>query len=65
MFRLLDGQLGATRKDGRLYSCYYGKECTFAHISIAGKSKESLGDMVATIMPSVKADLFKAIRSRK
>jgi hypothetical protein len=61
----LGGQLGATRKDGRPYSCNYGKECTFAHVSIAGKSKERLGDLVSTMMPSVKADLTRAILSRK
>jgi hypothetical protein len=30
-----------------------------------GKSKERLGDIVSSMMPSVKADLTKAILSRK
>jgi hypothetical protein len=40
----LGRQLGATRKVGRPYACNYGKECSFAHVSVAGKSNEKLND---------------------
>ena len=61
----MGSQLGATRKDGRSYACDFGKDCSFAHVSVAGKSKERLGDIVSSMMPSVKADPTKAILSRK
>jgi hypothetical protein len=60
----LGSQLGAVRKDGRPYSCNFGKNCNFAHVSIAGKSKERLADLVSTMAPNVKADLSKAILNR-
>jgi hypothetical protein len=53
------------RKDGRPYSCNFGKDCSFAHVSIAGKSRERLTDLVSAMAPSVKADLAKAILNRK
>jgi hypothetical protein len=61
----LGSQLGALRKDGRPYSCNFGKDCNFAHVSIAGKSKERLADLVSTMALNVKADLAKAILNRK
>jgi hypothetical protein len=61
----LGSQLGAIRKDGRPYSCNFGKDCSFAHVSVAGKSKDRLNDMVSAMAANVKSDLTKAIQSRK
>jgi hypothetical protein len=44
----LGKQLAAVRKDGRPYACGFGKVCTFAHVSIAGKSNQKL--LSATIL---------------
>ena len=61
----LGSQLGAVRKDGRPYTCNFGKECAFTHVVIAGKSESKLTDIVATMTPHVREDLMKAIQSRK
>ena len=61
----LGSQLGAVRKDGRPYTCNFGKECSFTHVVIAGKSESKLTDIVATMTPHVREDLMKAIQSRK
>jgi hypothetical protein len=61
----LGSQLGAVRKDGRPYTCNFGKECNFTHVATAGKSESKLADMVATMTPHVREDLMKAIQSRK
>jgi hypothetical protein len=61
----LGAQLSAIRKDGRAYSCSHGKECTYRHISIAGKSKQKLEEVVASMTASVRFDLKKAIDDRK
>jgi hypothetical protein len=61
----LGSQLGAIRKDRRPYACGFDKDCAFAHVSVAGKSKDRLSKMVSAIAPNVKSDLTKAIQSRK
>jgi hypothetical protein len=61
----LGSQLGAIRKDGRPYSCNFGKDCSYVHVSVAEKSKDRLNDMVSVMAAKVKADLTKAIQSRK
>lgn len=61
----LGSQLGATRKDGRPYVCNFGKDCSFAHISVSGKTNEKLMEIVSSMAPNVKADLTKAVNSRK
>jgi hypothetical protein len=61
----LGSQLGAIKKDGRPYACGFGKDCAFAHVSVGGKSKERLSEMVSTMALNVRSDLTKAIQSRK
>lgn len=61
----LGSQLAAVRKDGRPYACSHGKECTYRHISVAGKSNQKLLDIVASMPVPVRADLKKAIEDRK
>ena len=61
----LGGQLGATRRDGRAYECKFGKDCTFSHVSIAGKTSEKLLDIAAGLPSSALADIKKAIAARK
>lgn len=58
-------QLGAVRKDGRPYACNFGKDCAFSHVSVAGKSKTRLRDIVSTMTPGVRTDLTKAIEDKK
>lgn len=58
-------QLGAVRKDGRPHACNFGKDCAFSHVSVAGKSKTRLRDIVSTMMPGVRTDLTKAIEDKK
>ena len=58
-------QLSAVRKDGRPYTCGFGKECTFAHVSIAGKSEQKLLEVAAGMPPPMKQDIIKAIQGRK
>jgi hypothetical protein len=45
----LGKQLSAVRKDGRPYSCGYGKDCTFSHLSIVGKSDQKLLEIAASM----------------
>ena len=61
----LGKQLSAVRKDGRPYSCGFGKDCTFVHMSIVGKSDQKLLEVAATMPPSMKQDISKAIHSKK
>jgi hypothetical protein len=61
----LGKQLAATRKDGRPYTCAYGKDCTFVHMSIAGKSNQKLLEVATTMPPPMKQDISRAINSRK
>ena len=58
-------QLGAVRKDGRPYACTFGKDCAFSHVSVAGKSKTRLKDIVSTMTPGVRTNLTKAIEDKK
>ena len=53
------------RKDGRVYSCTFGKECDFWHMSIAGKSSEKLAEAVASMPAVAQADLRKALQGKK
>ena len=61
----LEGQLGAARRDGRVYECKFGKDCIFSHVSIAGKTSEKLLDIAAGLPPAALADIKKAIAARK
>ena len=54
---ILGSQLSAVRKDGRPYACTFGKDCAFSHVSVAGKSKTRLKDIVSAMTPGVRADL--------
>ena len=58
-------QLSAVRKDGRPYTCSHGKDCTYRHISILGKSNQKLIDLTASMPPTIRAELRKAIDGRK
>jgi hypothetical protein len=61
----LGKQLSAVRKDGRAYSCGYDKNCTFAHVSITGKSDERLTEIANTMPSPIKSDMVRAINLRK
>ena len=61
----LGGQLGATRRDGQLYECRFGKDCIFGHVSIAGKTNQKLVDIAAGLPSTAQADIKKAIAARK
>lgn len=58
-------QLAAVRKDGRPYACGFDKNCTFVHLSIAGKSDEKLLEIAGTMPSPIKSDLIRAINLRK
>jgi hypothetical protein len=53
----LGKQLAAARKYGRSYTCAYGKDCTFVHISMTGKSDQKLLEVAATMPPPMKQDI--------
>lgn len=61
----LGKQLAAVRKDGRPYACGYGKDCTFSHVSIAGKTDQRLTEIVSGMPSPIKQDLLKALQSKK
>jgi hypothetical protein len=61
----LGKQLAAVRKDGRPYACGYGKDCTFSHISIVGKSDQKLLEIAAGMPPPMKSDITRAVNLRK
>lgn len=61
----LGKQLSAVRKDGRAYTCGFDKNCTFAHVSIAGKSSERLMEIANTMPSPIKSDMVRAINLRK
>ena len=61
----IGSQLAALKKDGRAYICSRGKECTYQHISVSGKSHQKLKDIISTMPNSVRADLTKALEERK
>jgi hypothetical protein len=58
----LGKQLAAVRKDGRPYTCGFGKDCTFVHMSIAGKSDQKLLEVMP---PPMKQDITRAIHAKK
>jgi Alliinase EGF-like domain len=57
--------LAAVRKDGRPYTCGFGKDCTFVHMSIAGKSDQKLLEVAAAMPPPMKQDITRAIHAKK
>lgn len=61
----LGSQLEAVRKDGRKYKCSHGKDCTYRHISASGKSNQKLYDIIASMPPSIRSDLKRAIDKRE
>jgi hypothetical protein len=61
----LGKQLAAVRKDGRPYACGFGKDCTFVHMSIAGKSDQKLLEIAAGMPSPMKQDIVKAIQAKK
>ena len=61
----LGKQLAAVRKDGRPYTCGYGKDCTFVHMSIVGKTDQKLLEIAAGMPPPMKADITRAVNLRK
>ena len=61
----LGKQLAAVRKDGRPYACGFGKDCTFSHVSIVGKSNQKLLKIAAGMPSPMRQDLTKAIGSKK
>ena len=58
-------QLSAVRKDGCPYSCAHGKDCTYRHVTVSGKSDQKLIDLIASMPPTIRDDLRKAIANRK
>ena len=56
--------LDAVTKDGRPYVCRFGKDCSFRHLSIDGKSKQSLLDIVGSLTAVPRADLMRAVVKR-
>ena len=61
----LGKQLSAVRKDGRPYACGFGKDCTFVHVSIVGKSDQKLLEIAAGMPPPMKQDITRAIQAKK
>ena len=60
----LGSLLGAVNKDGRPYSCKFGGDCAFDHMTLAGKSKQRLLDIVGSLTATPRADLTRAVMSR-
>jgi hypothetical protein len=60
----LGKQLAAVRKDGRPYACGFGKDCTFVHMSIAGKSDQKLLEVAAAMPPPMRQDIARAINAK-
>ena len=58
-------QLSARRKDGRPYTCSHGKDCSYRHVSLDGKSKQKLMEMTSAMHPTIRDDLRKSIELRK
>ena len=56
--------LGAVNKDGRPYSCQFGKDCAFRHLSVEDKSKQRLLDIVGSLTATPRADLTRALVKR-
>ena len=60
----LGSALGAVTKDGRPYSCKFGKDCAFKHVAIESKSKQKLLDIVGSLTAVARADLTRAVVKR-
>ena len=60
----LGSGLRAVTKDGRPYTCKFGKDCSFKHIDIEGKSKQKLLDIVGSLTAVARADLTRAVVKR-
>ena len=60
----LGSALGAINKDGRPYSCEWGKDCTFVHVSVSGKAKSRLMDIVGSLPAGPRADLMRELEKR-
>ena len=58
----MGGLLGAVKKDGRPYRCEFGSNCSYKHISPAGKSDEKVLDYIESMSTTARFDLRKAIR---
>ena len=56
--------LGAVNKDGRPYTCKFGKDCAFRHVSVDDKSKQRLLDIVGSLTSTPRADLTRAVIKR-
>ena len=50
-------QLNAVRKDGRTYTCGFGKDCTFTYMLVAGKSNQKLNEIASGMPSPLKQDL--------
>ena len=61
----IGSQLNAVKPDGRPYTCGYGKECTFRHITIEGKTVKKLTELAEGMPPAAQRDILKAIKNRK
>lgn len=55
--------LGAVNKDGRPYTCKFGKDCAFRHLTIEDKSKQLL-DIVGSLTAIPREDLARAVVKR-
>ena len=61
----LGGQLGAVKFNGRPYACGYGKECTFQHVPIEGKTKKRLMELAESLPGNAQKNIVRAIQARK
>lgn len=58
----LGGLLGAKNKKGLLYKCDWGANCSYRHIAPEGKSTEKLLEYIASMSPTARVDLRRAIK---
>ena len=58
----MGGLLGAVKKDGRPYRCEFGSNCSYKHISPAGKSDDKVLEYVEAMSPTARVDFRKAIK---
>jgi hypothetical protein len=59
----MGGLLGAVKKDGRPYRLDFGSNCSYKHISPAGKSDEKVLECIESMSATARFDLRKAIRA--
>ena len=57
--------LGAVSKDGKPYTCKFGKDCAFKHVEVEGKSKQKLLDIAGSLTTTARADLTRAVMKRQ